>query len=184
MGVWLRSHWFFTKVFSFALPQTALCCKVEKKNACCISNSMQQAQRKNRSYLFYKLYYFMFYPSHSRTAGVTKIKEPPLNATKNALCPAPVLFTEASCKVWLLGGSLPCAETPVLTNITKRSECLVRLQARSHTAPCRSSAGSLFIETYTPHSRCRRCRGAFSYTESAAWFLHSIRTSSRPAGLP
>ena len=112
-----------------------------------------------------------------------KIKEPTLNATKIALCPAPVLFTEASCRVWLLGGSMPCAETPALTNITKRSECLVRLQARSHTAPCRSSAGSLFIETYTPHSRCRRCRGAFSYTESAAWFLHSIRTSSWPASL-
>ena len=98
-----------------------------------------------------------------------RIKEPTHNATKNALCPAPVLFTEASCRVWLLGGSLPCAETPVLTNITKRSEYPVRLQARSHTAPCRS-VGSLFIRTYTPHSRCRRSRDACRH----------IRTGSHP----
>jgi len=36
--------------FSLRLTQTALCCREEKKNACCISASMQQAQRKDRPF--------------------------------------------------------------------------------------------------------------------------------------
>jgi len=40
----------FHAAFPCALPQTALCCREEKKNACCISASMQQAQRKDRPF--------------------------------------------------------------------------------------------------------------------------------------
>ena len=36
--------------FSLRLTQTALCCREEKKNACCISASMQQTQRKDRPF--------------------------------------------------------------------------------------------------------------------------------------
>jgi len=45
---------------------------IEKKNACYISNSMQQAQRKDRPFQFYKLcfHYFLYiWRCRNKTAG-------------------------------------------------------------------------------------------------------------------